>query len=94
VDIADRCRAPVSSLASTYVVEAGSGELQPQSNPTGVAWKLGLNYLAFSPKAPALASFAEAGRRGTRVQACLTPEPGTATHRLIYGWIWQQNLPE
>jgi hypothetical protein len=94
VDIADRCRAPVRSLASTYVVEAQSGDLDAGSDSSVVSWKLESDDLAFSPEAPALASFAEAGRRATRVQACVTPEPGSATHRLIYHWIWQQNLLE
>ena len=94
VDVADRCRVPVRSLASTYVVEAQSGDLDANSDSSVVSWKLESDDLAFAPKAPALASFAEAGRRATRVQACVSPEPGSSTHRLIYHWVWRQNLSE
>jgi hypothetical protein len=92
VDIADRCRKPVEFLASSYVVGAQSSELK-EASPSGVTWDFKADYLNFWARWPSRASLSEAGRRATRVQAFATPQPGMATLRLVYGWIWEQNLP-
>jgi len=64
IDVADRCRSPVSSLAATYLVRLGSGALA-DANPQRITWRestepeLELN-LRCDP--PTILSLAEAGR--------------------------------
>ena len=40
VDVADRCRAPVEALASTYLVDARVRATWSTPSPTGIAWDL------------------------------------------------------
>ena len=90
IDVADRCRAPVESLAATYLVRLDSGALADAS-PRMIAWN------PFSPsrarlevevEPPSVLALAEAGRHATRVQALAAIQPGTFTHRLRYRWFW------
>jgi hypothetical protein len=91
-DVADRCRAPVQVLASTYVVAAGSSELTT-AGPHAIAWMIptpgaGRTRLEMSCESPVALAMAEAGRRATRVQALAAIDPGLFTHRLGYRWRW------
>ena len=96
VDVADRCRAPVEALASTYTVNATSGELV-EAGPSLVSWDLGregfgTDRLTFGAVAPAQVAMAEAGRRATQVQALAGPESASSTRRLRYYWHWQSRI--
>lgn len=89
-DIADRCRAPVLSLAATYLVLCPIGAITA-ADPSIIAWGLdgrheGRLELAVDP--PATLALAEAGRHATRVQALAATSPGGFTHRLHYRWRW------
>lgn len=90
LDVADRTRRPVEALAATYLVQLGSGDLL-DAGPGGIAWggpALGQGRLEFVADAPGLTALAEAGRRGTRVQALARLATSAATHRLAYRWRW------
>lgn len=92
VDVADRCRGPVTALASTYLVDRPSGDLA-QADADRLAWSLttpagpGTLSLEGGPGPTAL-GLAEAGRRATRVQAVATLTPHDSTHRWFYRWRW------
>jgi len=95
IEVADRCRDPVESLASTYRVAASSSDLSDDllvSGPKEMAWDLGPNRLVFVAGDPAQVAFAEDGRRATRVQAIAAISPGLATHRWTYYWQWETDL--
>jgi hypothetical protein len=94
IDVADRCRAPVSALAATYLVRLGSSELADASQHA-ITWS------GFAPEAapgprrlelrcdpPGSLALAEAGRNATRVQAVAAIDPAVFTHRLRYRWRW------
>jgi hypothetical protein len=89
-DVADRCRAPVESLAATYLVRLDSGALQ-DADPHRIVWdppgqvRSRLELIAEPPHTLALA---EAGRQAARVQVLATLVPGTFTQRLRYRWRW------
>jgi hypothetical protein len=94
-DVADRCRARVEMLAATYLVALGSGALLDAESGR-ITWggdALGLGRLAFASDPPGSVSLAEAGRRGTRVQALARVAPAAATHRLVYRWEWTPPSP-
>jgi hypothetical protein len=89
-DVADRCRADVSSLAATYLVRLGSSELR-DADSHAITWsggRIGEGVLTFQSKAGANLALAEAGRQGARAQALAFLEPGSFTHRLHYRWLW------
>ncbi len=91
IDVADRCRAPVSSLAATYLVRLGSGALA-DANPQAITWRGSPEpelELDFRCDPPGTLGIAEAGRTGTRVQAVAAIDPGVFTHRLRYRWRWR-----
>ena len=91
VDLADRCRAPVSSLAATYLVRLGAGALA-QADPQRIRWCETTEHsleLELRCEPPGLLGLAEAGRTGTRVQAVAAIAPGVFTHRLRYSWHWR-----
>jgi hypothetical protein len=93
VDVADRCRAPVSSLAATYMVHLSSSELVA-AGPHEIAWAgtaLGDGRLELECDLPATLALAEAGRQATRVQALAAIDPATSTHRLRYRWRWDSS---
>jgi hypothetical protein len=90
IDVADRCRAPVESLAATYLVRLDSGALV-DAGPQMIVW----NPAGPSParleliaEPPSLLALAEPGRQATRVHALAAIQPGTFTHRLGYQWRW------
>ena len=93
VDVADRCRAHVATLAATYTVRLDSGALKDAS-PQAITWDAfgpdehRLELLAITPGTLALA---EAGRNATRVQVLASIDPGSFTHRLRYRWRWTSN---
>ena len=93
VDVADRCRAHVATLAATYTVRLDSGALKDAS-PQAITWEAfgpdehWLELLAIEPGTLALA---EAGRNATRVQVLASIDPGSFTHRLRYRWRWTSN---
>jgi hypothetical protein len=93
VDIADRCRAHVATLAATYTVRLDSGALK-DATPQAITWDaLGpddrqLELVAIAPSTLALA---EAGRTATRVQILAALNPVSFTHRLRYRWRWTSN---
>ncbi len=89
-DVADRCRAPVQTLAATYLLTLDSSELA-DADPHRIVWKggkLGQARLELIAPPPAALALAEAGRPATRVQAVALVEPSTFTHRLLYRWRW------
>jgi hypothetical protein len=93
VDVADRCRAPVASLAATYTVRLDSGSLA-DAGPRGITWervgrgKWRLELMAVDPNTLVLS---EAGRNATRVQVLAAIQRGSFTHRLRYRWRWTSN---
>jgi hypothetical protein len=93
VDVADRCRTHVATLAATYTVRLDSGALKDAS-PQAITWDAfgsdehRLELLAIAPSTLALA---EAGRNATRVQILAAIESGSFTHRLRYRWRWTSN---
>ena len=94
-DIADRCRAPIDSLAATYSVGVSGGQLV-DANPGRIAWDpVGPDRgrLELIAEAPATLALAEAGRHATCVQALAKIEPATFTQRLRYRWRWT-NSPD
>jgi hypothetical protein len=90
IDVADRCRGALESLAATYLVPLDGGAVV-EASPARIAWsplgpgRGGLELLALATSRLALT---EAGPRATIVQAVATIEPGTFTHRLRYRWTW------
>jgi hypothetical protein len=93
-DVADRCRAPVSSLAATYALRLGSSELKSASSQA-IAWgpmepgaAAGWGLLELLCDSPGGLALAEAGRQSTRVQALAPIDPSQFTHRLRYRWRW------
>jgi hypothetical protein len=90
IDVADRCREPVESLAATYLVRLGSSELV-DAGPHAVCWSggsIGPSRLELRSEPPARLALAEAGRQASRVQVLGTIRPGEFTHRLRYRWRW------
>ena len=78
VDVADRCRAPVESLAATYTVRLDSSALD-RRRPAGD--HLGQRRAGRGParargRAPSTLALAEAGRHATRVQVLAAIQPG------------------
>ena len=93
VDVADRCRGPVSFLAATYMVRLGSSELRAASAHE-IAWvgsPLGDGRLELECDLPAGLALAEAGRAATRVQVLAKIDPAASTHRLRYRWRWDSS---
>jgi hypothetical protein len=90
IDLADRCRATVESLAATYLVRLDSGALV-DAGPQRIVWNRGgpsQARLELSAELPGRLALAEAGRHATRVQALAAIQRGTFTHRLRYSWFW------
>jgi hypothetical protein len=93
IDVADRCRSAVSSLAATYLVGLGSSDLV-DAGPQGIVWAggaLGPGRLELRCDLPSVLALAEAGRRATRVQAVAAIDAANFTHRLRYRWRWESS---
>ena len=93
VDVADRCRSAVESLAATYTVRLDSGALAG-AGPEAIVWDIdggSAGRLELEAVAPSTLVMAEAGRTATRVQVLAAIEPGGFTHRLHYRWRWTSN---
>jgi hypothetical protein len=87
-DLADRCRAPVESLAATYQVRLGSSELA-EASETAIAWSFPATCrLELRCDSPGTLALAEAGRTASRVQVLARLHPTLYTHRLRYRWQW------
>jgi hypothetical protein len=91
-DIADRCRAPVTSLAATYLVRLGSSEFA-DSSPGTIAWSStargsGTVRLELQCDSPGTLALSQAGPSAIRVQAVAGLHPTLFTHRLRYRWRW------
>jgi hypothetical protein len=89
-DIADRCRAPVSSLAATYLVRLGSSALA-EASAREIGWTgetLGAGRLRLRAESSTTLALAEAGRHATRVQTLAAINPASFTQRLRYCWRW------
>ena len=93
-DVADRCRAPIESLAATYVLRLDSGALA-EASPGRIAWNLDgpspgrLELLADAPCSlawPRPAVRRCACKWSRRIQA------GNFTHRLRYRWRWTSSV--
>jgi hypothetical protein len=91
IDVADRCRSPVSSLAATYLVRLGSGALA-DAHPQKITWRESTETtldLDLRCDPASVLGLAEAGRTATRVQAVAAIDPMVFTHRLRYCWRWR-----
>ncbi len=88
VDVADRCRGIVDSLAATYTVDARSDELLDADQSVAV-WDFEPGRLTFAVVSEAQCSLVEAGRRATHVQVLAATHPTSSTHRIRYQWHWQ-----
>ena len=88
-DVADRCRSPVHSFASTYLLRLGSSSLV-DANTELITWSvpevLDPNRLEITCAPPTSLALAEAGRSATRARAVATIDPSVYTHRLRYCW--------
>jgi hypothetical protein len=91
LDIADRCRSVVESLAATYTVRLGTGSLADASRERAVWTGVGGGRLELLAVAPSTLVVAEAGRNATRAQVLATIDPASHTHRLHYRWRWASN---
>jgi hypothetical protein len=94
IDVADRCRTPVSALAATYLVRLGSSDLADASRHV-ITWsgftqgaKPSPSRLELRCDPPGSVALAEAGRNATRVQVLAAVDSTTFTHRLRYRWRW------
>lgn len=88
VEVADRCRGPVSALGATYTVLLPPGDLA-EADPSRVAWRLQDRLLTFLPGRETSASLAEAGRGATRVQALADSVENLArTRTLVCNYQW------
>ena len=93
IDVADRCRGRVESLAATYTVALDSSRLV-DADSTRVVWTgggLGEFSLVLEAVAPCSLALAEAGRRATRAQVVAAIDPASHTQRLRYRWRWARN---
>lgn len=93
VDLADRCRAELETLACTYQVEALPGDLSG-AGPGHAEWDLHergiLRLETIDPGGPVRIAVAEAGRLATRVQIGAPGAAGDSTHRLAYRWRYAE----
>ncbi len=96
IDVADRCRAPVSALAATYLVRLGSSELA-DAGRHAITWSglapepeqgPGPGRLELRCDPPGSLALAEAGRNASSVQVVAAIDPNVFTHRLCYRWRW------
>lgn len=96
IDVADRCRTPVSALAATYLVCLGSSALADAGHHS-IIWsgsaqaaELGSRRLELRCDSSSSVALGEAGRNATRVQILASIDPTVFTHRLRYRWRWSE----
>ncbi len=90
IDVADRCRGLVQSLAATYTVALDSSRLV-DADSMRIVWAggaLGDYRLELEAEPPCTLALAEAGRRATRAQINAAIDPSSFTRRLRYRWRW------
>lgn len=92
VDLADRCRAPVASLAASYALRLDGGSLI-DAGESAITWRVpdlgpGFDRLELRCDAPGTLALSERGRAATRVQILAGLHPTFFTHRLRYRWRW------
>jgi hypothetical protein len=88
VDVADRCRGVVESLAATYTIDARSDDLLDADRSMAV-WDFEAGRLTFAAVSEAQFSLVEAGRRATQIQVLAPTRSTSSTHRIRYQWHWQ-----
>jgi hypothetical protein len=90
IDVADRCRTLVESVAATYLVRLDQSALV-DAGPHLITWHVEEQCPArieLIADPPCTLALAEAGRRGSRVQVLAAIQPATFTYRLRYRWRW------
>jgi hypothetical protein len=94
VDLADRCRSPVESLAVTYLIEASDADLlaDDRDGSASLSWRHPESRLEFAAEAPAVVASREATKGTIRFQAIAALKPGDQTHRLRYSWRWTHKV--
>ena len=94
VEVADRCKGPVSALGATYTVLLPPGDLA-DADPSRIAWRLEDGLLTFLSGRGTSASLAEAGRGATRVQALAdSAEDLVRTRTLVCNYTWSVRCPD
>lgn len=91
VDVADRCRGRVESLAVTYRVNLPADALRSVEDRS-VSWETPDGRLDFEAEEPGRVILSEAGRR-TLVQAEARIDPNNHTQRCLYRWRWTPDRP-
>jgi hypothetical protein len=94
VDIADRCRAPIDALASTYQINALAGELV-EAEANHAEWEHpGRGRLALATFFHGgIAVSAGPGGAVQHAQVYATLKPGEPTQRLHHAWTWSPQQP-
>lgn len=91
VEVADRCRAEVVALASTYAVDLPTSNLLDAGQAV-VSWTLPTEpsgALCFEAELPTRLDLREAVRRGVYAQAAASIEPERSTHSWSYAWTFR-----
>lgn len=86
-DVADRCRDAVSSLAATYEVLLGVGDLSDAADHQ-VRWTGPTGSLVLRSSDGSRIVLADKGPRATQSQILAPLAAEGFTHRLRYGWTW------
>jgi hypothetical protein len=87
IDLADRCRSPITALAATYQVQAKPADLM-SGDQECLIWRSGIPAPEFIHLEARLSrvSLAESGRLKSLAQVNAPLDPNQMTHRLIYLW--------
>jgi hypothetical protein len=91
VDVADRCREPMESLASTYTVALTAGELR-HADTAVVSWAPSAfpgRELCLEGLGRTAISLGEGTRSSLRIQASAPAEQSSFTHRCQFRWVWR-----
>jgi hypothetical protein len=90
IDLADRCRAPVNALASTYEVLLAPGDLI-DAGARRIVWSggaLGAGTLELCADPPGRLAIAESGPRAVQAQVLAPIDSNSFTQRCLYHWRW------
>ncbi|MEO6811477.1 MAG: hypothetical protein ABI353_20385 [Isosphaeraceae bacterium] len=92
VDLADRCRSPMTALACTYLVHAAPENLL-HGGSDGATWRSEVPSPEFAHLGVERSrlTMAESGRRGTLAQIDAALDPDQATQRFLYLWQFDQS---